>query len=455
MHGGQRVLGRMAKSLYTKKAKETSYWNEALETMPREELDALHLRRLRALIAHAYQNIPMYHEIYDRARVKPEDIRTLDDYVQKLPVLDKTDVIGYQAKGQSTVTGSEQYRSLLFQTSGTTGRVLLEPGYYPDIINNDGYKLWGSGLGPGDSFYFAFPFGTFMGFWSMFFDAVFIGAQVISGGGVDSETRIRHILDFRPNVLVATPTYAARLAEVARDMGVDSRATSIRFILTAGEQVAPSLRKAIEQAWNAKLLDIYGISDLWGSTSWQCPVHPDRLHLSELQAYAIVVDDRGKLAPSGERGEFILTNYEATIQPLIKYRTHDVVEWHKEACDCGRTWLWLKGGVLGRTDHMVTVKGTNVYPSAIQALLGELPGLSDRVEVHIKRDGRFDRVEVRVEASAGTEARSYEGLKRQAEELLRIRVGVSIPVEIVPPLGLPRYEMKAKVVFDHRPKVAS
>jgi phenylacetate-CoA ligase len=455
LHGARWVLGRMGKSLYTEKAKETSYWNEALEKMPRQELDALHLRRLRALISHAYRNIPMYREIYDRAGVKPEDIRTLDDYVEKLPALDKTDVLAYQAKGQSTVTGSEQYRSFFFQTSGTTGRVLQEPAYFPDMLNNECYKLWGSGLGPRDSFYFAFPFGTFCGFWAMYIDGLFLGAQVISGGGVDSETRIRHILEFRPTALVATPTYALRLAEVAKERGIDSRTTSVRFILTGGEQIAPSVRKVIEQAWDAKILDTYGISDMMGSVSWQCPLHPDRMHLAESQVYGIVVDEQGKVVPSGGKGEFVLTNFEVTVQPLIKYRSHDVVEWHEEACRCGRTWRWIKGGVLGRTDQMVTVKGTNVYPTAIQALLGEIPDLSERVEVHIDREGNFDKVSVKVEANAATEAKSYAGLQAQAEELLRRKIGVRIPVECVPPMSLPRYEMKAKVVFDHRPKAVA
>jgi phenylacetate-CoA ligase len=258
-------------------------------------------------------------------------------------------------------------------------------------------------------------------------------------------------------VLIATPTYALRLAEVAREMGVDSRATSVRIVSTAGEpgSMVPGIRRAIEEAWNAKAIDLYGLSELWGSTSWECPAHQDRMHFGETTAFAIVVDEGGRLVPSGGRGEFVLTNYEATIQPLIKYRTHDVVEWHKEPCDCGRTWLWLKGGVLARTDHMVTVKGTNVYPSSIQVLLGDIKGLSERMEIHLDRDGDLDRVSVKVEPSPEVEEGSYAALRAQAQELLRLKIGVGIPVEIAPPLSLPRYELKAKFVFDNRLKKAS
>ncbi len=449
----------MIKPFYSQRAMESPYWNEALETMPRGELDALHLKRLRSLIKYAYQNIPMYREIYGAAGIRPDDIRTLDDYVEKLPTIDKQDVLKYQLQGKATVPGSEEYVSFLYQTSGTTGKPLMEPGHFPDLINMWVYQWWAHGIRPRDVFYFAFPFGTFMAFWSAYFDALLLGAQVISGGGVDSKTRIYQIQQFRPTVLISTPTYALRLAEVAKELGVDTRATSIRIVSTAGEtgSMAPALRRAMEEAWNAKAIDLYGLSELWGSTSWECPLHPDRMHLGESTAYGIVVDESGKLVPSGEKGELVLTNYEATIQPLIKYRTHDVVEWHKEPCDCGRSWLSLRGGVLARTDQMVTIKGTNVYPSSIQALLGEIKGLSERIEIHIDRDGEnggFDRVYVKVEPSPGVDREKCSILKAEAEGLLWRRIGVSIPVEVVSPMSLPRYELKAKLVFDHRSKGA-
>ncbi|MBI2987226.1 MAG: AMP-binding protein [Deltaproteobacteria bacterium] len=447
----------MIRPVYSQRAMKSPYWNEALETMPRQELDALHLRRLQSLIKYAYQNIPMYREIYDEAGVRPEEIRTLDDYVEKLPAIDKQHVLKYQLQAKAAVPGAEEYISFLYQTSGTTGKPLMEPGHFPDIINMWTYQWWAHGIRPRDVFYFAFPFGTFMAFWSAYFDAHLLGAQVISGGGVDSKARIYQIQQFRPTVLISTPTYALRLAEVATEMGADSRATSIRFISTAGEpgSMVPGLRRAMEQAWNAKAIDLYGISELWGSTSWECPLHTDRMHLGESTAHGIVVDDKGRLVPNGGKGEFVLTNYEATIQPLIKYRTHDVVEWHKEPCDCGRSWLWLRGGVLARTDQMVTIKGTNVYPTSVQALLGEVKGLSERMEIHIDREegnGVFDRVCVKVEPSPEVDAGKCSALKVEAEGLLRARVGVSIPVEVVPPMSLPRYELKAKLVFDHRSK---
>jgi phenylacetate-CoA ligase len=271
---------------------------------------------------------------------------------------------------------------------------------------------------------------------------------------VDSKTRIHQIQQFKPTVLVATPTYALRLAETALEMGVDPRETSIRMVATAGEPgaVVPAIRRKLETAWNAKTLDLYGISELWGSASWQCPVHPDRMHLGESAAYGIVLDKEGKLAPNGGKGEFVLTSYESTIQPLIKYRTRDLVEWHSERCDCGRTWIWLRGGVLARTDQMVTVKGTNVYPSSVRSILGEMAELSEQMEIHIRGAGISAVVCVKVEASPSLREHAYNTTGIDAEKLLRKLVGVMIPVEILPPGALPRYELKSKLVIDHREK---
>ena len=444
--------------LYTDQVKDSPYWNEYLETMPREKLDQLHLRRLQRLIKHAYEKIPMYQELYDKANVKPEDIKTLDDFRVKIPSIDKPDVVKSQTDnppfGGSIVKGSEEYLTFYFQTSGTTGTPLKEIGYYRDMLSTGWvFKWWAHGIRPVDSFYFAFPFGTFMAFWCAYYDAVALGAQVVTSGGLTTEQRVRQIQELKPTVLVATPTYAMRIAEVARDMGIDASETSIKFVTSAGEPgyVLPTIREATEKAWGAKALDLYGLSDLWGSTSWHCPSHPDRLHLTESIAYPMVLDEDGGMVPEGGKGEWVLTNY-ATVMPLIKYRTHDIVEWHKESCDCGRTWTWLRDGVLGRTDQMVTIKGTNVYPTAIQTIIGETAGLSENLEIYIVTGPGGDAVNVKVEPAPDVPAEKHDDLKSTLANEFRYKIGVAIKVEIVPPKSLPRYEVKAKRVFDNRTK---
>lgn len=444
--------------LYTAKALASPYWDEYLETLPREKLDALHLRRIKALVKYAYDRVPMYRQVYEEAGFHPEDLKTLDDYIDKVPTIDKADVVRYQNQnppfGGAVVSGAEEYINFLYMTSGSTGVPLLEPGYFKDIHQQWIYKWWAHGIRHTDIFYLAFPFGTFMGFWSAYFDALILGAQVISSGGQDSKGRIRQIVELKPTVLIATPTYALHLAEVAAEMGINAAETTIKYVDTTGEAgaIIPSIGQALEKAWGAKAIDQYGISELWGSTSWHCPLHRDRFHLSEAVAYGIVLDPEGRKVPSGGTGEFVLTTYNATVMPLIKYRTHDVVEWHLEGCDCGRTWLWLRNGVLTRTDQMVTIKGTNVYPSGIQGILGTFSELSPALEIHFITAEDGDAVMVKVEAREGVPAESYETLRDRVAEELRAKIGVRMGVEILPPKSLPRYEQKAKRVFDHRQK---
>ncbi len=442
--------------IYSEKASKSSYWNEYMETLPREELDRFHLRRLQQLIKHAYEKIPMYRDLYDKAGVKPKDIKTLNDFAEKIPVIDKSDVLAAQDVnppfGDSIVKDSEEYLNYFFQTSGTTGAPLKEIGYYRDMMSTGwAFCFWAYGVRPADKIYIAFPFGTFMAFWGAYHDAASLGCQIITAGGLTTEQRVTQILELKPTVLVATPTYVMRIAEVAREMGIDPLQTSIKYIASAGEAgyVVPTIRHAVEKTWGAKTMDLYGISEMWGSTSWQCPSHPDRMHLVEMTTYGLVVDDEGKVVPDGEKGEYVLTNY-VSLMPLIKYRTHDVVEWHKEKCDCGRTALWLRGGVLGRTDQMVTIKGTNVYPTAIQTIIGEIEGLSEDLEIHIVTTGGVDAVNVKIEPVAGTTSEEHGDLKTKLTDELRYRIGVSIGVEIIPPKSLPRYEVKSKRVFDHR-----
>jgi phenylacetate-CoA ligase len=260
-------------------------------------------------------------------------------------------------------------------------------------------------------------------------------------------------MEMKPTVLVATPTYAMRIAEVAREMGIDPSQSSIKVVSSAGEPgyVIPTIRDAAEKAWGAKALDLYGLSEVWGCDVWHCPVHLDRLHLTETIACGMVLDEEGKLVEEGGQGEWVLTSY-STIMPLIKYRTHDVVEWHKAPCDCGRTWIWLRGGVLGRTDQMVTIKGTNVYPTAIQGIIGGIKGLSENLEIHIMTEEGADAVNVKVEPLLEVSTERFEELGTQLGNELRYKIGVGMRVEIVPPNTLPRYEVKAKRVFDHRKK---
>jgi phenylacetate-CoA ligase len=438
---------------------DSRYWNEYLETMPREALDAYHLRRIRSLIKYAYETTPMYRKLYDQARVRPEDIRSLEDFVERVPTIDKPDLLAAQAvcppHGDLLARAKEEAARQVFMTSGSTGVPLQVPYHEYQILRNAEHVAslcWAVGVRPGDSMYLAFNFGIFTAFWVAYVAAFRLGTYLISGGGVDTRTRIRQVLELKPTVLFSTPTYALHMAEVAREQGVDLASSTVRYVLVAGEPGGniPSTRGAIEAAWGAKVYEFYGTSEA-GALAQGCPVQ-GRMHVFEQEVFSLVLDEKGKPVANGQTGENVVTSYCQLTQPIIKFRTHDLVEVHYEPCECGRTWMYFQGGVLGRSDNMITVRGVNVFPAAVEALLAEVEGTSEHYELHVWREKGLDQLLVKVEAERQVAPSAYDAVAARAQELLHHRVRVRIPVEVLPPGSLPRYELKAKRFFDHRSK---
>ncbi|MDP2660127.1 MAG: AMP-binding protein [Dehalococcoidia bacterium] len=433
------------------------YWNEYLETLPREKLDAYHLKRLQGIVKYAYDYSPFYRRHYDQAGVKPEDIRTLDDFLEKIPAVDKPDLIAAQAVsppyGDLISRFPDDTAKQFFMSSGSTGVPLQAPySDYESLRCSEHVSVmcWAVGVRPGDTMYLAFNFGIFVAMWMAYRAAARMGVHVISGGGVDTKTRLKQIRDLKPTMLFATPTYALHMAEVAWEMGVDLPASSVKFIFASGEPGAniPSTRSAIEDAWGAKVYEFYGSTET-GAMGQGCPVQGG-MHTFEQDLHSLVLDESGRPAPEGGRGEHVVTSYLMTTQPIIKYKTHDVVEARYGTCECGRTWKYLVGGVLGRTDNMITIKGVNVFPAAVEALLGLAGGVSEHFEMHVWRESGLDQLRVRVEASKSLADSAYSVTAARAQEILRDKIRVGIPVEVLPPGSLPRYELKARRFFDHR-----
>ena len=448
----------MGAGVLSAKSLASPFWNEYTETMERERLDALHLRRLQRLVAYAYERVPFYRKLYDKAGFKPQDIRTLADFDRLVPAIDKRDLVEAQQADPpwgDAVALPEDVNLFRFQTSGSTGVPLAIPvSYYSSHHYGEQwvYGFWAVGMRPRDSFYFAFTWGTFIGFWSAYWGVRRLGGTVYSGGGVTTEMRLKQIAELRPTVLVSTPTYALAMAEKARELGMDLAATSIKWTYHAGEPGGnvPTTRRAIEEAWGARTYELYGIGEV-GAIAPGCPLQRG-VHLAEDQSYATVVDpERGRPVADGEVGENLVTSYIQFSQPVIKYRSHDLVRPVRQRCPCGRTWMLFEGGVLGRTDHMIIIKGTNVYPTAVEALLGDVPGLTSHYEIHVARGRAGDELTVKVEARPDAGAGEFERLQHAAERLLYERIMVRIGVEIQPPGSLPRYELKARRFFDHRP----
>lgn len=447
----------MGLGTFSQRSLASNYWNEYTETMPRERLDALHLKRIRKLLTYAYEHVPFYRQLYDKAGFKPEDIRSLEDFDAIVPVIDKKDLVEAQQVSPpwgEAVALSDDSNLYRFQTSGSTGVPMAIPvSYYSSHHYGEQwvYGYWAVGLRPHDSFYFAFNWGPFAGFWSAYWGVRRLGGSVYSGGGLNTETRLKKIVELRPTVLMSTPTYALAMAEKARELGIDLPETTVKITYLTGEpgvNVATT-RRAIEEAWGATAYEQYGLAEV-GAIAFNCPLR-HAVHLTEDQTYTTVVDpETGRPVGEGEVGENLVTSYIQFSQPIIKYRTHDLVRLVRKPCECGRSWIRFEGGVLGRTDHMIIIKGTNVYPTAVEALLGEVEGLAPHYELHVARERSGDALTVKVEAEPGYPAGQYVELKRKAEQLLHERILVRIAVEIQPSGTLPRYELKAKRFFDHR-----
>ena len=291
-----------------------------------------------------------------------------------------------------------------------------------------------------DRVFFAFSFGPFLGFWTAFEAAGRVGALAMPGGGMRSTTRLRAILDTGATGLCCTPTYALHLAEAATEEAIDMSASRVRRILVAGEPggSVPGVRAHIEELWpGARVMDHHGLTEV-GPVTYGCPVRRDVLHVIESSFIAEIIDpETGREAVRGEMGELVLTNLGRTGWPVLRYRTGDMVRQSAgDECPCGSTEMTLEGGILGRADDMVVVRGVNVYPAAIDDIVRRSGGIAEyRVEVRVERS--LTDLHIEIEAVNPSVAHHLEVALRDA-------LNLRIPVSLAPPGTLPRFELKAK-----------
>lgn len=438
---------------------DENFWNRHTETMPRAQLDALHLQRLQALVHYVYERSPFYRNKFDDARLKPSDIRSLEDFKTKVPLTDKSEFIDHQLANPpygSTLAVSLDLVSHHCETSGTTGKPLAIPYSMYDTVRFGEswiYGFWALGIRPIDSFYFAFGWGNFAGFWSAYWAARRLGCRVISGGGLDTKGHIHAIMRQKPTVLISTPTFALRMAAVAHEMGIDVSKSSIKYTYHAGEPgptALPAMRTQIEKAWGAKAGELLGIAEI-DALGPGCP-NGDGVHVNEMNVFSWTMDPAtGRETPEGEIGEHIVTSYANTAQPLLNYRSHDLVR-RRLMCSCSRTWGKLDGSVLGRTDFMVTVRGTNVYQTAVENLIGEMPEVTHSYEIVLTREDENDAMTVRFEPTKGVAQDRWGRIAQQMGDRIHHALRVRLRCEPVPPDTLPKYELKTKRIIDQRPK---
>jgi phenylacetate-CoA ligase len=332
------------------------------------------------------------------------------------------------------------------QTSGTSGRPLRWMDTEADWkwFTDAWVEVFrAAGVTQADRVFFAFSFGPFVGFWSAFDAARTLGALAIPGGGMNSLQRIRAILDNEATVLCSTPTYALRLAEVAREDGIDLHASNVRITIHAGEPGAglPSTRRRIEAAWGAKCFDHAGATEV-GPWGYECEMQAG-LHLNE-GAFIFEVIDPDSGRPAAE-GELVVTNLGRIGSPVIRYRTGDRVRLSPGPCPCGRTYKRLSGGVIGRIDDVLTIRGVSVYPSAIEDLVRAIPEV-DEFAVDVERRGEMDEMRLQLEVADG----ASNDISSRVERSIREALGLRVEASVVPHGTLPRYELKARRFRDHR-----
>ena len=336
----------------------------------------------------------------------------------------------------------------IHQTSGTTGT----PMYWLDT--DVSWDWWGecwrtvleaAEVGPEDRVFFPFSFGPVVGFWSGWEGVRKVGALAISGGGQTTQQRLKSLVEHGATVLVCTPTYALHMAAEADRAGMDlARDSAIRVTIHAGEPGASvaSTKQRIENAWGSRCFDHTGATEV-GAFGFGCDALSEGVHVNEDEFIAEVVDADGALLPDGCRGELVLTNLGRVGSPVIRYRTGDLVESSRELCACGRTSLFLVGGVLGRVDDMVVVRGVNIFPSAVEGIIREFPEVEEfRVDV-LQADGL---AELKITLEPGIPA-SIVDLKQRVVEAIRDNLHIRPTVETVEPGTLPRFELKARRFF--------
>lgn len=436
------------------------FWNRHTETMARGKIDALHLDRLQKLAAYAYENTAFYRRKFDNAGIKPTDIQSLDDFKRKIPVTDKSEFIQLQQERPpygDTLALPHELVAHHCETSGTTGLPLAIPYSMADTVRYGEswvYGFWGLGIRPSDTLYFAFGWGNFAGFWSAYWGARRLGCRVISGGGLDTKGHIEAILRMKPTVLISTPTFALRIAAVAKEMGVDLAKSSIRFTYHAGEPgptALPGMREQIETAWGAKAGELLGIAEL-DAMAPGCS-NGDGVHVNEMNCFTWSMNPAtGGESAEGEIGENIVTSFANTAQPLLNYRTHDLVRRLTSTCSCGRTWAKFEGSVLGRTDFMVTVRGTNVYQTAVENILNQIDNISMHYELVLTHEEGNDAMTVRFEPEPAVDESLWAGIAADAGNRIHKALHVRLRCTPVAPGSLPRFELKTKRIIDQRPK---
>ena len=424
------------------------------ETMPREELEALQLKRLQAVVERLYHLVPFYHRRMDEMGVKPEQIKTLGD-LQLLPFTTKQDLRDNYPFGMFAAPMDQIVR--IHASSGTTGKPT------PVAYTQRDLETWSelmartlaaAGTHRGDIVHNAYGYGLFTGGLGFHYGAERLGAAVIPVSGGQTRRQIMLLQDFSPTVLVCTPSFALYLAEVGQEMGADFRKLKLRVGIFGAEPWTEGMRVEIEKRLNLDAVDIYGLSEIIGpGVSVECIEAKHGLHLFEDHFLPEIIDPATlEPMPQEEMGELVITTLTKEAMPLLRYRTRDVTSLNYAPCRCGRSIVRMNR-LRGRSDDMLIIRGVNVFPSQIEAVLMETPGVAPHYQLIVDRQGQLDTLEVQVEVDEATfsdEVKQLQTLAQNLQKQIKDYFTVSVKVKLVEPRSIPRSEGKAKRVIDKR-----
>lgn len=442
-------------------AETSEYWNPKNETLSRADLRTLQHLKLKRLCEWAYAKSEFHRRRWDAAKFHPDQLQSLDD-LRRIPFMTRGEWMEAQAEAPpfgSLLATSRDHAVRYHTTSGTTGktplRVLDGTKDWEWISEMWAYGLWGFGLRPTDVVLFAFSYGTFIGFWGAHYACEKIGCLVLSTGSATTESRIRSIIDMGVTVVCSTPTYALRLWQGAAEMGIDlARDSQVEKLIVSGEPAGsiPAVKRQLESAWGAKVGDTAGMTEIGSIMIFECARQPGGTHIIEDHFIEETLEHEGDRAvPYGERAERVVTSLGRGFIPLIRYRTNDlVVKIPHTSCGCGRTGDIYQGGIQGRWDDMKLVRGTNVYPRAVESIVRECSAV-DEFQILLTREGVIDEICVLVELKPGRDDH-WDALRERLHiDLADAHEGLRFKVERAGANALPRFELKAKRLVDKRP----
>ena len=429
-------------------------YDQKKETLPREDLEALQLKRLQWQVRRVYANVPFYKQKFDQMGIMPQDIKTLDD-LQRLPFTEKQDLRNHYPFGLFAVPREQISR--IHASSGTTGKATVVGYTERDIAN------WAelvarcfmcAGVGPGDIVHNAYGYGLFTGGLGAHYGAEKVGATVVPVSGGATKRQVVLLRDFGSTAICCTPSYFLFLLETAEQQGINFRDLPLRVGIFGAEPWTEEMRRDIEHRSGIHALNIYGLSEVMGpGVGMECVEAKNGMHLFEDHFLPEIIDpETGEVLPPGEVGELVFTTLTKEGIPLIRYRTRDLTSLEYTPCKCGRTMVRMNR-IMGRSDDMLIIRGVNVFPSQIESILLETEGLSPHYQILVNREGNLDTMEVKVEVTEklfSDEIKGLQRLEKKIQHTIKEFLGVTAKVILAEPNSIERSVGKAKRVVDLR-----